>query len=127
VHNKGAHNPDSTDDDPEYPNVFGGVEPEDIFIKEFPTAREPLVFRGEVEIDGSTLHLKDIGIFPAQSRRASASISELRGIFDQLAEQARSEGFNKLRITGVRVSGVSFDPTNINSARRIDITWDLGN
>jgi len=91
VRNKSANKHDSTGDDPEYPNIFGGVEPEDIFIKEFPTAREPLIFRGEVEIDGSTLHLKDIGIFPAQSRRASASISEFRGIFDQLAEQARYE------------------------------------
>jgi hypothetical protein len=50
----------------------------------------------------------------------------MRAIFSELQQQARSEGFDRLRITAVRVSGASFDPSNIYSAKRIDITWELG-
>lgn len=104
---------------------FEGVQPGDLFIKEFPTLKEPLTFRSEVQIDGKILHLKDIGIFPAESRRVTASQIELRNIFKELRQQAKAGGFEQLRITGRRSSGASFDPTNINSGRRIDITWDL--
>jgi hypothetical protein len=109
----------------EYPTNFGGLEPEDVFIKEFPTSQEPLTFRGEIGIEGNTLHLKDIGIFPSESRRINVTQTELRKIFSDLKQQAKTEGFEKLRITGRRSSGASFDSTNINSGKRIDVTWDL--
>jgi Pretoxin HINT domain len=109
----------------DYPTSFGGIEPEDLYIKDFPTSQEPITFRAEIEINSKTLHLKDIGVFPSQSRRISVSPTEIRGIIKELRKQAKAEGFEKLRITGKRSSGASFDPNDINSGNRIDRTWDL--
>lgn len=104
---------------------FGGLEQEDILIKEFPTTQEPLMIRAEIEIDGKKLHLKDIGIFPKDSRRIEITQQDLNGILEQLKQEAKEQGFDNLRITGRRVSGSSFTPSNINYGKKIDISFDL--
>jgi hypothetical protein len=73
----------------------------------------------EVEIDGGTLHLRDVAVYAVGSERATVGIRPLvvaarRELFPRL----RAAGFTRLRITGVRLTGA-------RPGRIVDVTIDL--
>ena len=49
--------------------------------------------------------MANIGVFPANTRRLNVGNRELLNIRDRLAAEAKAAGFDRLRITGRRVSG----------------------
>ena len=72
----------------------------------------------EVVMSGKTLHLKDIAIFPRGAESLSIGAREVAALRNQLAAEARSLGFEQLRITGQRISGA-------NPGKAVDLLIDL--
>jgi hypothetical protein len=73
----------------------------------------------EVELDGTTLHLRDVAIFPSGTEQASLGAAVLlRALRQELIPQIRAAGFEGLRITGTRLSGA-------RPGRTLDITINL--
>ena len=72
----------------------------------------------EVEISGTTLHLRDIAIYPAGVARPVGLPAVLAVARTELFSAARSAGFDALRITGTRLTGS-------NRGRIVDLTIDL--
>ena len=73
----------------------------------------------EVETDGTTLHFKDIAVFPAGVDRAEVGLGPLvvaarRDLFPRI----RSGGYQRLRVTAVRRSGA-------RPGRIVDLSIDL--
>ena len=93
----------------------------EIVIREYKTLEGSIEVSGEVVIenDGKTLHMSNIGIFPANIRRLNVGNRELLNIRNRLATEVKAAGFEQLRITGRRVSGATFDGT-LSSGRSIE-------
>lgn len=72
----------------------------------------------EVEISGTTLHLRDIAIYPAGAARPVGVPALLAVARTELFSAARTAGFQALRITGTRLTGS-------NPGRIVDLTIDL--
>ncbi|HVF32712.1 MAG TPA: hypothetical protein VM933_06735 [Acidimicrobiales bacterium] len=72
----------------------------------------------EVEISGTTLHLRDIAIYPAGVVRPVGLRALLAVVRTELFSAARTAGFEALRITGTRLTGS-------NPGRIVDLTIDL--
>lgn len=73
----------------------------------------------EVVVLERTLHLRDIAIFPAGTEQASVGAAAvMRALRRELIPEIRAEGFERLRITGTRLSGA-------RPGRTLDITIDL--
>ncbi len=75
----------------------------------------------EVVIEGDTIHLKDIAIFPRTVQPLTGLIREIMAAMDELAEDARQLGFKKLRISGQR----TYTSTSANPGKAVDVTIDL--
>jgi RHS repeat-associated protein len=99
----------------------------DNIVRTFRTPDGLIEMSAQINIDGDTLELTNISIFPYPEgvRRRSPGSTAMRSILRQHMDAARDQGFKKLRITGRRVSGASFNPLNMNSGTRIDRTIDL--
>jgi RHS repeat-associated protein len=106
------------------PSSFNGLVNEDILVREVATSKGALEVAAEISIDGKTLKLLNLSIFPKNVQRLKIPESEILKLKDQLIQEARDAGFEKLQITGRRVSGASFDGT-LGSGKKIDITIDL--
>lgn len=102
----------------EYPSSFGGFGNEEVFLRKVSTSRDPLEIAAEVGIDGKILTLKSISIFPKDVRRFELSPREITNLKNQLAQEAKGAGFERLKITGKRVSGA-------NLGKNVDIDIDL--
>lgn len=73
----------------------------------------------EVEIDGTTLHLKDIAVFPAGVEGAEVGLGPLvAAARTDLFPKIRSAGYRRLRVTAVRRSGA-------HPGRIVDLSIDL--
>lgn len=73
----------------------------------------------EVETDGTTLHLKDIAVFPAGVDRAEVGLGPLVAAARRdLFPKVRSAGFRRLRVTAVRRTGA-------RPGRIVDLSIDL--
>ena len=72
----------------------------------------------EVVIQEKTLHLKDAAVYPRGSGRLELGVREMMALRDQLAQEARELGFERLRITGIRYSGA-------NPGKMVDIVMEL--
>lgn len=72
----------------------------------------------EAIINGRSLHLKDIAVFPKGAEKLDIGMREVLKLRGQLADEIGSMGFDTLRITGQRVSGA-------NPGKAIDMTIDL--
>jgi hypothetical protein len=90
----------------------------DIILKEFQTSKGMLDVAAEVQVVGQTLHLKDIAVFPRGTEVLSLGTREVAALRNQLAQEARSFGFDQLRITGSRISGA-------NPGKAVDTMIDL--
>ena len=80
----------------------------DLFEYRFETVAGEVGFLAEVEIEGTTLHLRDIAVYPTGPSQALAvGAAEVLRCFSLLEDLARDEGFDDLRITGQRLSGAN--------------------
>ena len=75
----------------------------------------------EVAIEGDTIHLKDVALFPRTAEPLSGLGKELLVARTQLANEAKQLGFKRLRITGKRLVTSS----SANPGKEIDVTIDL--
>ena len=74
----------------------------------------------EVETAGTTVHLRDIAIYPVGMPTAQVGAAGLvRALRRALLPELRAAGFERVRITGTRLSGA-------RPGRSLDISIDLG-
>jgi hypothetical protein len=80
----------------------------ELFEYRFDTEAGAIGFLAEVEIDGDTLHLKDIAVYPVGPAAAlEAGTPAIWRSLRILEDLARQQGFVKLRITGQRLTGAN--------------------
>jgi hypothetical protein len=89
-----------------------------LFERTIPTSKGPVGLLAEVEINGSTLHLKDVTIYGEGTVPLTGLIKEVLAGRAQLIKDVKAMGFEKLRITGERVKTSS----SANPGHCIDVT-----
>jgi RHS repeat-associated protein len=89
-----------------------------IIVHEFQTSKGVVEMAAEVQITGRVLHLKDIAVFPRGAESFNLGAREVATLRNQLAQQAKTLGFEELRITGTRSTGA-------NPGKLVDVTVDL--
>ncbi len=73
----------------------------------------------EVEVDGPTLHLRDIAVFPVGVGRAVVGLRALvSAARTELFPGIRAAGFTRLHVTGIRLTGA-------RPGRIVDVSIDL--
>ncbi len=72
----------------------------------------------ETVVDGKTLRLKDIVIEPVTTGKLTIGTKEVLAARQQLIDQARAAGFEKLIITGERLTGA-------NVGKKVELIIDL--
>lgn len=73
----------------------------------------------EVDVQGETLHLRDIAIFPTGTERETVGAAAvLRVLRRELLPEMRAFGVRTLRITGTRLSGA-------RPGRTVDLTIEF--
>jgi len=85
------------------------------------TPRGPIDVLYDLQIDGKTLHLKDIAVYPRQAQPQTGVLRELLSARAQIAKYAKEAGYDKLRITGYR----TLRSTSARPGKLIDVTIDL--
>jgi hypothetical protein len=90
----------------------------EVILREFQTSKGILDVAAETQVIGRTLHLKDIAVFPRGTKALNLGTREVAALRNQLSQEARALGFDKLRITGTRITGAS-------PGKSVDITIDL--
>jgi RHS repeat-associated protein len=78
-----------------------------IFMTTVKTSQGDVYVLAETVVEGKTLHLKDIVIEPVGGQTLNIGTNEVLAGRQQLIEQARAAGFEKLQITGERVTGAN--------------------
>jgi hypothetical protein len=95
----------------------------DIIYRKFNTPAGEVEMLAEIDIDGGTLHLKDIAVYGTGSASLAGKVG-VRGVFrirNQLAKEASELGFDELRISGTRVEGSS----SANPGHKPDVRMKL--
>jgi RHS repeat-associated protein len=90
----------------------------EIIFKEFATSKGPLEIAAEAGVQGKTLLLKDIAVYPRGAEKLALGTKEVLQLAGQLAREAQKLGFEKLVITGVRTTGA-------NPGKLVKITIDI--
>jgi hypothetical protein len=90
----------------------------DLFERTIATSKGPIDMLAEVVVDGDTLHLKDVAIFPRTAEPLTGPYPEILAARTQLASEM---GFKQLRITGKRVATSS----SAHLGKEIDVTSAL--
>lgn len=99
--------------------MAGGLEPGGLFEWASDIGHVRVEFLAEVEVEGATLHLRDVAVFPSGTGQAVVgAASLLRALRQELIPHVRAAGFERLRITGTRFSGT-------RPGRTLDITISL--
>ena len=75
----------------------------------------------DLQIEGTTLHLKDLSIYAAQEDPVRGILGDLLRSRKEIAEFAKLAGCDKLRITGYRTPQSS----SANPGKIIDFTVNL--
>ena len=83
-----------------------------------PTSQGVIELLAEVVIEGATLQLKDVAIYPEGAARLDVGAREVMTLARRLMGEARLSGFRELRLTGVRYSGA-------RPGREVDLRLDL--
>ena len=79
----------------------------EIFEHSFRTIGGEVGLLAEVRITADTIWLKDVAIYPVHGEKLIIGSTEVKKCLTQLEDMARTSGFQRLRITGKRVSGAS--------------------
>lgn len=90
----------------------------DIILREFNTPKGIVEVAAEARVRRDVLKLKDIAVFPKGADKLDVGAREVLKIRNGLADEAASQGFRRLRITGERVSGA-------NPGKKINVKVDL--
>jgi hypothetical protein len=90
----------------------------EIITREFASSGGPVEMAAEAIINGRTLHLKDIAVFPKGAEKLDIGMKEVLRLRAQLADEVAGMGFDTLRITGTRLTGA-------NPGKAVDMTIDL--
>ena len=90
----------------------------ELFERTLDTSVGSIDVLAEVVIDGSTIQLRDIAIYPRGSVRLTAPTSELLRQIRSSLQDLADVGFDRVRITGTRLSGSA-------PGRTLDITIHL--
>ncbi len=73
----------------------------------------------EVVVSGTTLHLRDVAIYPVGVERGAVGVAALmRAARAELFPAVREAGFERLRVSGTRLSGT-------RPGRIVDVTINL--
>ena len=71
------------------------------------------------DVSGTTLHVRDVAIYPVGIERGAVGVAFLlRAARDGLFPAVRAAGFERLRVSGTRLSGA-------RPGRIVDVTIDL--
>jgi hypothetical protein len=87
----------------------------------FQTTQGPVGLLAELVVEGTTLVLKDVIVYPIGASKLTGIEKEVRAALTQLKHEAREWGFERLRIIGYRVPGSS----SANPGHTIDTTINL--
>jgi hypothetical protein len=98
----------------------GGYDVE-LLERTFQTPRGPIDFLAEIVVEGKTVILRSVVVYPRGSSKLTGLTRETLAARTQLKNEAKAWGFEKLRITGQRVQSSS----SANPGHAIDITIDL--
>jgi RHS repeat-associated protein len=90
----------------------------EIITREFASSGGPVEMAAEAIINGRSLHLKDIAVFPRGAESLDIGMREVLRLRGQLADEVAGMGFDSLRITGTRLTGA-------NPGKVVDMTIDL--
>jgi hypothetical protein len=90
----------------------------DLWERSFETAVGVVDLLAEVVVDGRTVELRDVAVYPRVQPRLSVPVAEVARWLRAVAAEAREAGFDELRITGIRMSGAT-------PGRRVDLTIRL--
>jgi hypothetical protein len=94
----------------------------DIIYKAYQTPAGTVEMMAEVEIQGSTLHLKNLAVYPKGTQgQLAVGMKEVLRMRKQLMDEAKALGFDELRLSGQRVESSS----SANPGKMVDETIDL--
>ena len=93
----------------------------ELFERTFQTPKGPVTFLAEVEVDGTTLWLKDIVVYGEGTAPLTGLRAEVFAARKQLIDEAKSMGFKRLRLSGKRVASSS----SANPGHIVDLFVDL--
>jgi len=79
----------------------------DLLQYTFPTSDGLLDVLTEVRIDGSTLELTFPSVYSGDGTRIYPGVRQMLQIARQIQEVAKLQGFERLRITGYRLTGAT--------------------
>jgi hypothetical protein len=65
----------------------------------------------KVAVEGTRLHLSNFSVYPVLEERLGVGTGQMLNAVRQVADMAKSQGFESIRITGVRMSGI--DPGHV--------------
>jgi hypothetical protein len=94
------------------------LRPGDLFEREYQTPHGTIGLLAEIAVEGTTLHLSSVAIYPSEARKLEIGAREVLSIRNQLVDEIRRLGFERLRLTGRRFSGAA-------PGRRVEIVIDL--
>lgn len=95
--------------------TFGDSE---LYERSFETPAGRVDVLAEIVVSGSRIELRDIAVYPRDAHRLNIAPEELLGWARLAIEEFISAGFEELRVTGTRLSGM-------RRGRRIDVVIRL--
>lgn len=91
----------------------------ELFERRYDVAGTAVELLAEVEVEGTTIHLMDVAVFPAEASSAVVGAAAvLRVLRRELLSELAAFGYSTVRITGTRLSGAS-------PGRSLDLTISI--
>ena len=90
----------------------------ELYERSFDTPASRIDVLAEIVIDGSTIELRDIAVYPRGAQRLAVAPGELLAWARLALAEMADAGFEQLRVTGTRLTGAS-------PGRRVDLTIRL--
>lgn len=90
----------------------------ELYERSFDTPAGRIDVLAEIVVDGSTIELRDIAVYPRGAHRLTVAPGELLGWARLALAEMADAGFEQLRVTGTRLTGAS-------PGRRVDLTIRL--
>lgn len=90
----------------------------ELYERSFETPAGRVDVLAEIVVSGSRIELRDVAVYPRDANRLNIAPEELLGWARLAIEELIAAGFDELRVTGTRLSGV-------RRGRRIDFVIRL--